>query len=143
MPFQHILVAYDGSRQAQSALDQAAALVRLQPNSRLTIAHVYHLPNFAVGEALVMAPVNASLDQLSESERILEEAKDRTVGLANTETVLLQGDPAVSILEYAAEHQADLIVIGSRGLNTLKELFLGSVSHYIVQHAKMAVLVTK
>ncbi|WP_256711219.1 universal stress protein [Paenibacillus sp. FSL H7-0331] len=38
---------------------------------------------------------------------------------------------------------ADLIVIGSRGLNAISEFILGSVSHNVVQHAKIPVLVVK
>lgn len=143
MSFQHILVAYDGSVQAQSALDRAAALVRSTPGARLTIAHVYQIPNFVVGEAVVVAPVRAELEQLSEAERLLEEAKARTGGLPNTATALLQGDPALALLNYAEAERAELIVIGSRGFGTLKELFLGSVSHYVVQHADVPVLVIK
>jgi nucleotide-binding universal stress UspA family protein len=143
MPFQHVLVAYDGSAQAQSALDRAADLVRTTPGARLTIAHVYQIPNFVVGEAIVVAPVRMELEELSDSERLLEEAKARTPGLPNTASALLQGDPAQALLKYADDQDADLIVIGSRGFGTLKELFLGSVSHYVVQHAEIPVLVIK
>ncbi|TMV48409.1 universal stress protein [Paenibacillus mesophilus] len=143
MPFQHVLVAYDGSAQAQSALDRAADLVRSTPGARLSIAHVYQIPNFVVGEAVVVAPVRMELEEMSESEHILEEARARASGVPVAASALLQGDPAQALLEYADEQGADLIVIGSRGLGTLKELFLGSVSHYVVQHAKIPVLVIK
>lgn len=143
MPFQHVLVAYDGSAQAQSALDRAADLVRSTLGARLSIAYVYQIPNFVVGEAIVVAPVRMDLEQLSDAERILEDARARASGVPIEASALLQGDPAEALLEYADEHRADLIVIGSRGFGTLKELFLGSVSHYVVQHATIPVLVIK
>ncbi|MDF2721784.1 MAG: universal stress protein UspA [Paenibacillus sp.] len=143
MLFQHVVVAYDGSNQSQKALDQAAAIVSQNPGARLSIVHVYHLPNFVVGEALVVAPVEVDMEAMAEAERILDEAKARVAALGNIGSELLQGTPTTAILEYAERVQADLIVIGSRGLGTFKELLLGSVSHYIVQHAKIAVLVTK
>lgn len=142
MSFQHVLVAYDGSEQAQSALARAMELVRSIQGARLTIAHVFHYPNLVVGEAMIAAPVRMELDELSDSERTLDEAKELAAELPNT-TTLLQGDPARALLDYAEELQADLIVIGSRGLSTFKELFLGSVSHYVVQHSKVPVLVIK
>ncbi|MDF2715400.1 MAG: universal stress protein UspA [Paenibacillus sp.] len=143
MPFQHVLAAYDGSAQAQSALDRASDLVRSTPGARLSIVHVYQIPNFVVGEAIVVAPVRMELEELSDSERILEEARARASGVPIAASALLQGDPAQALLDYAEEHGADLIAIGSRGFGTLKELFLGSVSHYVVQHAKIPVLVIK
>jgi len=143
MPFEHVLVAYDGSPQSQSALDRAVSLVRSTPNSRLTVAHAFQYPNFVVGEAMVVAPVVADLEEMSDSESLLEEAKAKVNGLPNTTFTLLQGDPAQAILECAEESGADLIVIGSRGLGTIREWLLGSVSHYVVQHAKIPVLVIK
>ncbi|MEF3303675.1 universal stress protein [Paenibacillus sp. GYB003] len=143
MPFHHVLVAYDGSPQSQTALDRAVDLVRGAPGAKLTVAHAFQLPNFVVGEAMVVAPVLTELEEMSESERILEEAKARAARLPDATFTLLQGDPAASILEFAGEMDADLIVIGSRGLGTFKELVLGSVSHYVVQHSPIPVLVIK
>ncbi|PYI56210.1 universal stress protein [Paenibacillus flagellatus] len=143
MPFQHLLAAYDGSEQSKMALDKAVDLVRSTPGSRLSVVHVYHFPSLVVGEAMIAAPVSGELDGMSEAERLLEEAKARAASLPNTTTALLQGDTALAVLDYAEKHGADLIVIGSRGLGRLGELFLGSVSHYVVQHAKVPVLVIK
>lgn len=143
MPFQHVLVAYDGSPQSKEALDRAADIVRTTSDARLTVVHAFQYPNFVVGEAMVVAPVLTELDEMSESEQILDEAKTRLSGLPNATYRLLQGDPASSILECAAETGADLIVIGSRGLGTIREWVLGSVSHYVVQHARIPVLVMK
>lgn len=143
MLFQHILVAYDGSPQSQSALDRAVALVGSNPGSRLTVAHAFQYPNLVVGEAMVIAPAVTELEEMADSESVLDEAKNRLIGLPDTTYTLLQGDPAQSILECAKEAGADLIVIGSRGLGTIREWLLGSVSHYVVQHAQIPVLVIK
>ncbi|GAA3401298.1 universal stress protein [Paenibacillus hodogayensis] len=143
MPFQHVLVAYDGSPQSQSALDRAVSLVRATPGAHLTVAHAFQYPNFIVGEAMVVAPVVTDLEEMTSSEQLLDEAKARVTDLPGVTYTLLQGDAAESILECASETGADLIVIGSRGLNTIKEWFLGSVSHHVVQHANIPVLVIK
>ena len=61
----------------------------------------------------------------------------------NGNVEMIQGAPAEVILEYAKQNGVDLIVIGSRGLGGIREFVLGSVSHNVVQHAKIPVLVVK
>ncbi|MCS7253115.1 MAG: universal stress protein [Armatimonadota bacterium] len=57
------------------------------------------------------------------------------------ESALLLGSPAVQILEYAELVHADLIVLGSRGMRTLKEHLLGSTVARIIQGAQVPVMV--
>lgn len=57
------------------------------------------------------------------------------------ETTQLYGNPSRQICELASNWEADLIVIGRRGLSGFKELLLGSVSNYVVHHAPCSVLV--
>ncbi len=47
------------------------------------------------------------------------------------------------ILDFAVKNDNDVIVIGSRGLGGIREFVLGSVSHNVVQHARIPVLVVK
>ena len=56
---------------------------------------------------------------------------------------ILAGDPGHSIVEYANTHSVDLIVIGSRGLSIFKKIFLGSVSHYVLEKADMPTVLVK
>lgn len=144
MLFQRIVVAYDGSLSSKYALDKGIELVRAAPGARLHVVHVFHYPSFVIGEALLVAPPTSDVqERIDDSEAILEEAKARASAIPDASFVLLQGEPSRSLLEYADNQKADLIVLGSRGLGTLGELFLGSVSHYIVQHADIPVLVIK
>jgi nucleotide-binding universal stress UspA family protein len=69
--------------------------------------------------------------------------KARARGLDNVVTGLLDGDPADEILHYAEGNGIDLIVTGSRGLSGLKSLFLGSLSHKLVENSKCPCLVIK
>lgn len=57
--------------------------------------------------------------------------------------VLLRGDAATEILEYADMHQPDLIVAGSRGLSEFKGWWMGSVSRKLVHYSKCSVLIVK
>ncbi|NIO42948.1 MAG: universal stress protein, partial [Burkholderiales bacterium] len=68
-------------------------------------------------------------------KQILEGAEStaREHGVQEVVTVLEEGDPVDRILECAKRENADLLVVGSRGLSNLKGLFLGSVSHKLSQ----------
>ena len=93
-----------------------------------------------------MAPIPASVNQdfYELAEQTVAEVKKRLDGEGvayNAE--MIQGGPAEVILEYAKEKGNDLIVIGSRGLGGIREFVLGSVSHNVVQHATIPVLVVK
>ncbi len=75
---------------------------------------------------------NSAIKQVL-GEEMLERAKDDVgeLGGAKSQTILLFGDPAQQILKAAESNNANLIVIGSRGLSDLKGLWLGSVSHKV------------
>ncbi len=61
----------------------------------------------------------------------------------NTEHTQLIGNPGRMICELADTWGADLILVGSRGLKGLKEMFLGSVSNYVTHHALCSVLIVR
>lgn len=55
----------------------------------------------------------------------------------------MSGKPGEAIIEAAVEENADMIVVGTRGLGKVKRTFLGSVSDYCVHHSPVPVLVCK
>lgn len=59
------------------------------------------------------------------------------------ETLLREGQTVQEILKTAREGEFDLIVMGSRGLSKIKEIFLGSVSDGVIRNASCPVLVVK
>ncbi len=63
-------------------------------------------------------------------------------GLRSTD-MLVRGDAATEIIDYATVHQLDLIVAGSRGLSQFKSLLVGSVSRKLVHYSKCSVLIVK
>jgi nucleotide-binding universal stress UspA family protein len=85
-------------------------------------------------EALIEKDANALLKTYAEI------AKGRGV---KAKTMLAKGHPAGLILGVAKTEDADLIVVGSRGLGGVKGLFLGSVSNAVVQNSKVPVMVIK
>ncbi len=69
------------------------------------------------------------------------QAKDS--GIKDVKTLIRQGNAAAEILHIADEEKADTIVIGSTGINTLKEFLLGGVSHKVIHHAKCPVTIVR
>jgi nucleotide-binding universal stress UspA family protein len=78
-------------------------------------------------------------------EKILNDAAStaRALGVEAVEVVLKDGEPVAEILNTATTANADLIVMGRRGLSELKGLLLGSVSHKISQLADCPCLTMK
>ncbi|AEI39505.1 universal stress protein [Paenibacillus mucilaginosus] len=143
MLYAHILVAYDGSNESDLALSHAVQLCDLLPGAKLEVVHVFNVPSLMFGEALVTAPADVSRIEYEHAESIVDKARTRLAGRNGAEARLLQGAPGKVILAHAEEAGCDLIILGSRGLSTLGEFMLGSVSHHVVQHAKVPVLIVK
>jgi len=144
MLFSNILLAYDGSKASNQALERAIELAKVTPDSKLHVVHAFDFPRFFIGEALAPLPASVNKDYYDLAVQTTEEVKSRleTEGL-HAVVELLQGSPAEIILKYAKQHNVDVIVIGSRGLGGIREFVLGSVSHNVVQSARIPVLVVK
>lgn len=78
-------------------------------------------------------------------KQLMNEARVRAKasGIDDIETFVEEGDPAALILRVAASRNADLIVLGSRGLSDLKGLLLGSVSHKVSQMSECTCITVK
>lgn len=76
---------------------------------------------------------------------IFEKYKRAFEGFSNIQLDFLvkQGEVAEKILEVANTGHYDQLLVGSRGLSAVKEIFIGSVSHKIIQLSKVPVLVVK
>jgi nucleotide-binding universal stress UspA family protein len=62
-----------------------------------------------------------------------------------SKTVIMEGQPGLDVIRVAhnKKNKVDLIVVGSRGRGSAKEIFFGSTSNYILHKAKMPVIVVK
>ncbi|GGG04013.1 universal stress protein [Paenibacillus aceti] len=144
MLFSRIVAAYDGSKAGTKALEKAIELTKLNRNATLVVLHVFDFPRFYVADGFAPVPASVNEEFYDLAEKTVEEAKKRIEEAGVNATVeLVQGAPAEVILEYTKKHNNDLIVIGSRGLGGIREFVLGSVSHNVVQHARIPVLVVK
>jgi nucleotide-binding universal stress UspA family protein len=141
--FKKILVAYDGSDHAIRALDIAIDIAK-KYEAKLDIIEVVDTAALlGMGVAPIPGEVIQQVYNKAKNDVDSAKSKAQQQGVKEVESVVLEGDPATAILEYASKNGVDLIVTGSRGLSTFKRIILGSVSTKIVQDSKIPVLVVK
>jgi nucleotide-binding universal stress UspA family protein len=133
--FDKILVAVDGSKHADMALDYA---VQLAKKFRLNLA-LLHVED----DDLVRIAGPQVLDCIGTiGESILEHTTSKIRGLS-VRKFLKYGNPAETIIKMAQKGNVDLIVLGSRGVSSVKRYLLGSVSDDISIHARSSVLIVR
>jgi nucleotide-binding universal stress UspA family protein len=139
--FRNILVAVDGSPHAERALDEAIDIAR-SSNARLTIITGAAEPRTASMIAL-SAGAAAALGPglLQHAERVLRAAVERVPDDVSVTTVLTEEPIRPAILKRIEEGGHDLVVMGSRGRGTVRSAVLGSVSHHVLHHSPVPVLV--
>ncbi len=140
---QRILVPLDFSDHAAPVLEWVTHLAK-QHGARVTLLHAYHLPvEFQQLEGAYLPPDFWS-NVKAEAEQSLGRFADqlREAGI-EVEATVREGYPATVIEDESERQQADLIVIGTRGLTGLKHLLLGSVAERVVQKSRCPVLTVK
>ena len=143
-----ILVATDGSEHAKKAVDYACD-VGLKYAAMVYVLHVVNKSGITkkllglIEEHRKVKNVDVLLREIG--ERIIGAAKDEVEkkGLKKFHLLLIEGDPAESIIRVAQKKKVDLIVIGSRGLGNLEGVFLGSVSHKVCNLADCSCMTIK
>jgi len=143
MIFRHILVPYDGSEPSARALDKALEIATRDSGAQLTVAHAINLTPVTFADVTFIQPDFYQEQVKAQGEQIVDKIKQRTSGVPHTNAVILAGPPAEAILDYADNNGCDLIVMGNRGLSSFKELMVGSVSHNVILHSRIPVMVMK
>lgn len=142
--FKTVLVGTDGSDSSYRAVDRAAAMAA-DAGAALVIVCAYH----PAGGREVAAAGDALGDEAYQvvgsapAEESLRTAADRAAAQGATEvaTHAVSGDPVKSLVHAIEEHNADLLVVGNRGLNTLAGRILGSVPSTVSRQARCDVLI--
>ncbi|SDZ26656.1 Nucleotide-binding universal stress protein, UspA family [Jannaschia faecimaris] len=139
--FKTILLAYDGSEHADHALAAAAALTKAFDSD----LHIISIPEPNM-PPVVLAPYGAIIDVPPSDEqvaaagaKVTEQAREKlaAAGVTLSDSHVRRGDPVSNILQVVDATDADLIVMGRRGLGALKSLALGSVSQSVTQQVKI------
>ena len=142
-----LVVPVDGSEQSKKALDFAADLA---VHYRAQLKLIYITQPYLVEDIFAMStipvPVDIENSGLEEyGAEVLEKAKAIAIdaGATDLSDKILRGDPARAILDYAQEVDADMIIIGTRGMGDFSSLMLGSVSHKVAHDAKCTCITVK
>ena len=140
MEISKIVVGYDGSPSSRKAVEWALS-VATKMKSDVVVVAVVKSPEFS-----------SSMDEVEESytdgeryfQPLLEEITQ--YGAENdvpVRTEILRGHPAESLVRFAFERKADLLVIGNRGAGGFLSLIIGSVAQKVVAYSQVPVVVIK
>jgi nucleotide-binding universal stress UspA family protein len=139
--FRNILVAVDGSTHSDEALAQAIDLAQSE-HARLTlIAGVPGLPPAAFAGLYGPAFAVVQADARSSAEAVLRRARERVPDDLPVTTILTDEPIRPALIEQIKRGGHDLIVMGSRGRGAIRAALLGSVSHYVLNHSPVPVLI--
>lgn len=135
--FRHLLVAIDGSPNAELALS-AAVVVAERDHAKLTLICVSPEP-WRWGAQTAYAPtLQSELDQ--EAERTLSDAVKRIPDEIPVTTQIRRGKPGAEIVAAAGAGDYDAVLLGARGLGRIRSM-LGSVSNHVLHEAGIAVFI--
>lgn len=138
--FNVIVVALDGSEHSWQALEYAEYVAGFEGASLWLVhafPHTSDLRGYEAYDRLIS-------DRTKAGQAVLDEAREKLgdTGL-EVHQELIEGPAAEGILRVAEARNADLIVMGTRGLGSLSGLLLGSVSSKVVQHAHCPVMLAR
>ncbi len=130
-------VAIDGSQNALRAVEHAVKTAGMFPEAQLKMIYVVDF-----------GTANDERSSKEDRETIRQRVTEPAMELArqaqtNVELVIFEGEPAQGIVKYADASLLDHLVIGSRGLNVVQEMVLGSVSHKVIKEVKCPVTIIK
>ena len=134
-----ILVPLDGSQNSFRGLDYAIIIAR---NCQAIITGMYVTPLSPPASSEQKVYIRNFL--LKNANKFLEKAK---TNCEQKEVLffekIIHGNEGSKIVKFAHDGNFDMIVIGSRGMNNIKEMFLGSTSNYVIHKSKIPVMVVK
>ena len=139
-PITTILVPTDFEESSQGAVRAAFQLAE-QLGAKVRLLHAYAPIVVAAANGVGSIPFEALHERAHERLREIEKRFEGSSALGKS--IAVMGDPAMMIIETAAETGVDLIVVGTHGRTGLKRALLGSVAEKIVREADCAVLVAK
>lgn len=138
--YKRILVAVDGSENSKRAAEHAAKLAALSKEAHVEIIFVQDFEK-----------IRPDAKQKTGTPDIDSERKKRIAPIKGVfeqpyvshEIVVKQGEPGSTIVSFANRGGFDLVVIGSRGLNSFQEMVIGSVSQKVAKKVNAPVLIVK
>lgn len=156
MLYDNVLIPYDGSPSARAALAEAVRYAKDDPGLTMHVVQIVDTEQLVIDKLEAAGRDDATVSASDTLRRAHEEAvaeadvrlhrqiDSMLRGLMNTVRVELLEETQAGdqIVAYAAEHDCDLIIMGSRGLGALRGM-LGSVSNQVLRQAEVPVLIVK
>jgi nucleotide-binding universal stress UspA family protein len=144
--FGSIVVGTDGSETANEAVRQATELAKAVGATLYLVSAFEPIGNQRLREERQQVPEDMSwmVNEREDVSATLKEAGEQVdeAGV-KVETFARQGDPADAILDVAEEQNADLIIVGNKGMSGAKRFLLGSVPNKVSHHAPCSVMIIR
>ncbi|OLF08120.1 universal stress protein [Actinophytocola xinjiangensis] len=143
--YQTVVVGTDGSDSSYLAVDRAARIA-VDSGATLVIVCAYHparpqdvaRAQDELGDDVAYKVVGST--PAEDSVRAAAE-RARAAGATNVDTVVVDGEPVSTLATVVRDRDADLLVVGNRGLNTLAGRLLGSVPSEVARKSDVDVLI--
>lgn len=142
MNYKNILVAVDGSTEADWAFEKAIAIAK-RNDAKITVAHIVDTRTYANVEAYDRGAADRANEYAVE---LMEKYRQTALnaGVSQVDYEIDFGSPKVKIpKEMAKNHGVDLIICGATGMNAVERFLIGSVSEHITRYAECDVLVVR
>ena len=143
------LLATDGSANSRKALEFAVEMAS-HYDAQLYVLHVVstmEIPmdilKYISAEDIEDPPASVYLEKIGLKILQQSEQECKITGCENVHTVVLRGDPADMIIEFAKENGIDIIIMGSRGFRGIKGRLLGSVSRKVSNSAECTCIIVR
>lgn len=138
----HVLVPYDGTPAAKSALEHATDRF---PGATLTLLYVMEpLAEYSRHRAFPGYPDDDSFsNEREKGEHLLESARESISSDGTIQSELAVGEPGRAIIEYADGHDVDHVIVGSHGRTGVARFLLGSTAEAVVRRSAVPVTVVR
>jgi nucleotide-binding universal stress UspA family protein len=139
--FRNILVAIDGSADADRALGHAIDLARCEHAKLTVFSAVPAPPPFAYTTPGAAALADLGEQARAETEQLMRDALERVPNEVSVTSVVKSEPAKPALLAQIVAGRHDLVVMGSRGRGAVRAALLGSVSHHVLHHSDVPVLI--
>jgi nucleotide-binding universal stress UspA family protein len=140
--YKNILVAVDGSDQAEAAYQEAIKIAKRNGASLHILYVIEEMANYFGELTFSMGQMMEEIQEKEEEEMKRRKANAHAAGINNVFTYVIYGYPKSLIADFSqSEEPIDLIVLGKTGLNGFQRMMVGSTTAYVVNHTKANVLV--
>ena len=133
-----ILVALDGSKNSQRGLDMGINLARQFDTKLIGIYVISNIPKKYYKLDYPEKPLLIAADKIMESAKI----RCAQNGILFEKKISF-GEPGPEIIKFAKSLNFDIVIIGARGMSSIKEVFLGSVSNHVLHKSSIPVMIVK